>query len=306
VLLVEQCIEGFLNQNLHEHYNKNAIRLVPLATGMFSQAFSFWVNDQAFVIRFNQWKQDFLKNKYANEHFACINIPIPPIIQLGKYNDTWHYAISSLCSGQTLDKLSLEQMHTLLPNLIVTVDHIHAIDLSNQAGYGLMDEHGVGMFNSCIRSLDNRKIPHNWHYLLNSTFLEKRLFLNYKKQMLNLIPACPEQKQLVHGDIGFGNVVWNGTKITGVLDWAESKIGDPLWDIAWLNFWSDDTDYASAFYHFYKCQNRVPKNYEERLLCYSLYIGLTSLAITAHNNKREEYNSIISSLSRLTPLSYCK
>ena len=91
---------------LQNHYNNNAIRFAPLATGMFSQAFSFWVDDQTFVARFNQWKQDFLKDKYASEHFACTNIPIPPIVQLGKYNDTWHYAISPLCAGKTLDQLS--------------------------------------------------------------------------------------------------------------------------------------------------------------------------------------------------------
>ena len=192
-------------------------------------------------------------------------------------------------------------MHTLLPDLITTIDRIHSINLSNHTGYGLMDEHGTGMLNSwkeSLESLDNHKIPYNWHYLLSLTFLEKDFFLSHKQQMLSLISACPEQKQLVHGDVGFGNTVWNGTKITGILDWAESKIGDPLWDIAWLNFWSDDIDYANEFYHFYKYQDQIPQNYEERLLCYSLHIGLTSLIIAAHNNKHEEYNNIKKIMTR--------
>lgn len=280
---------------LQECYNSDVKRLTPLATGMFSHAFSFWVGEKAFVVRFNQFEQDFLKDKYAYEYFACKDIPIPPIIQLGKYNDTWYYAISPLCPGQTLDKLSAEQMHALLPDLITTVNHIHSIDLSDHPGYGLMDEHGTGMFSSwqeSIMSLDNRKINYDWHHLLHKTFLEKDFFLYYKQEMLSLIPDCPEEKQLVHGDIGFDNVICDGKKITGVLDWAESKIGDPLWDVAWLNFWSDEIDYANKFYHFYKCQNQIPQNYKERLRCYSLHISLTSLAIAAHNNNYGEYKRV--------------
>ena len=280
---------------LQKHYTSDATRLSPLATGMFSHAFSFRVGKKAFVVRFNQYEQDFLKDKYAYEHFACKDTPIPPIIRLGKYNDTWHYAISPLCPGQTLDKLNTEQMHALLPDLITTVNRIHNIDLSDHPGYGLMDEHGAGIFSSwqeSIGSLDNRKITCDWKHLLHKTFLEKDFFLYYKQEMFTLIPYCPEKKQLVHGDIGFDNVIYDGKKITGIIDWAESKIGDPLWDVAWLNFWSDEIDYANKFYHFYKRQNQIPQNYKERLRCYSLHIGLTSSAIAAHNNNHDEYKLV--------------
>ncbi len=163
-----------------------------------------------------------------------------------------------------------------------------------------MDERSSGMFNSwqeSIESLDNRKIACNWEHLFHKTFLEKKLFSYYELQILRLIPDCPEEKQLVHGDIGFDNVIWDGTRITGILDWAESKIGDPLWDVAWLNFWSDDIDYANKFYHFYKRQNQIPQNYKERLCCYSLHIGLTSLAIAAYKNNYEEYKRHLPNVS---------
>ena len=43
---------------------------------------------------------------------------------------------------------------------------------------------------------------------------------------------------LLHGDYGFDNVLVDQGKISGVLDWANAKYGDFLYDVAWLDFWS--------------------------------------------------------------------
>ncbi len=37
---------------------------------------------------------------------------------------------------------------------------------------------------------------------------------------------------LLHGDYWPGNVLWNGGRLVGVVDWEESRIGDPLVDLA--------------------------------------------------------------------------
>jgi aminoglycoside phosphotransferase (APT) family kinase protein len=36
----------------------------------------------------------------------------------------------------------------------------------------------------------------------------------------------------VHGDFGSNNVLADGEHITGVVDWSEAMIGDPLYDVA--------------------------------------------------------------------------
>jgi aminoglycoside phosphotransferase (APT) family kinase protein len=37
---------------------------------------------------------------------------------------------------------------------------------------------------------------------------------------------------LLHGDYWPGNVLWNDGRLVGVVDWEESRIGDPLVDLA--------------------------------------------------------------------------
>lgn len=46
-------------------------------------------------------------------------------------------------------------------------------------------------------------------------------------------PPAAEERVLVHGDYRMGNLVVDGTRIVGVLDWEMAALGDPLADLAW-------------------------------------------------------------------------
>ena len=47
-------------------------------------------------------------------------------------------------------------------------------------------------------------------------------------------PGEPRRLVVVHGDAGPGNVLWDGERITGLLDWELCHIGDPDDDLAFL------------------------------------------------------------------------
>ena len=38
---------------------------------------------------------------------------------------------------------------------------------------------------------------------------------------------------MVHGDFRFGNVLYDDTRVTAMLDWEMVHLGDPLEDLAW-------------------------------------------------------------------------
>jgi aminoglycoside phosphotransferase (APT) family kinase protein len=44
----------------------------------------------------------------------------------------------------------------------------------------------------------------------------------------------PRRIGLVHGDLRPGNFLYDGARVTGLLDWEMAHAGDPLEDIAWL------------------------------------------------------------------------
>lgn len=47
-------------------------------------------------------------------------------------------------------------------------------------------------------------------------------------------PERTVQQSIVHGDFRLGNLVWRGDEIVGILDWETAKVGDPLFDVAWM------------------------------------------------------------------------
>ncbi len=47
-------------------------------------------------------------------------------------------------------------------------------------------------------------------------------------------PGEPERPAIVHGDVGVGNVMHDGERLTGLLDWEFSHLGDPIDDLAWI------------------------------------------------------------------------
>jgi aminoglycoside phosphotransferase (APT) family kinase protein len=48
------------------------------------------------------------------------------------------------------------------------------------------------------------------------------------------LPAPGGRLTLIHGDYRLGNMIWQGDAVAAVLDWEESGLGDPYYDLAWL------------------------------------------------------------------------
>jgi hygromycin-B 4-O-kinase len=61
-----------------------------------------------------------------------------------------------------------------------------------------------------------------------------------------------------------------------VLDWSEASIGDPLYDVANIFFWSTWLDCMQQQARYFEAFMRSPK-LRDRLLCYQLRIGLAEV-----------------------------
>ena len=158
-----------------------------------------------------------------------------------------------------------------------------------------MDDAGAGRYPSWAASLgaiaeeDPDDFYGRWSRLYDESFLERPLCEQVLARLIALLPCCPPIRSLVHGDFGFDNVIVAGERITAVLDWANMKYGDFLFDVAWLNFWPSPTRYADLFRRFYAERGRTVPHYEERIRCYTCYIGLEALRFFAHTGQREPY-----------------
>jgi hygromycin-B 4-O-kinase len=285
----EKEVESFLDARFKEQ----VLDLEAIKGGELSQAFSFSVQGENFVLRVNADSTGFHKDVYAFKYFGSAQLPIPEITEIGELNQAQHFAISKKAKGTVLDKLSEEEYDQVIPFALDVLDTIHSIDVRGQGKFGRWDIRGVAPFNSWKEHLLNITADKHGEYekLCKETFLEKEVVRKLFKKLVELVPYCPEELYLLHGDYGFSNVVANGKQITAVLDWTESKYGDFLYDVAWLSFWPPIRDFASICRERYKERGVDIPNYEERILCYNVFSSLESLNFTAKGGdaRKDDY-----------------
>ena len=84
-----------------------------------------------------------------------------------------------------------------------------------------------------------------------------------------------------------------------MIDWGCAKYGDFLYDVAMFDFWQfwypsmNGIDYKMEAKHFFEKQGISVPNFEERIQCYQLHIGLDSMAYCAFR-KNWKYLKLVS------------
>ena len=289
--LTLQEVENFLINK----FNVSISNVSELSSGMFSRSYSCKLNDDELVLRLNNDAKDFKKDIYARENFGN-KLSIPEILECGSFNERFCFAIMHRCKGVTHDRLDRNEAKIILPEIINIVEKIRSIEVSGKEGYGLLDENGKGQYeswSSSIASFYNHKLPQiDIEELFDGSILRREIFDYHYKKMFELLSFCSEEKYLVHGDFGFDNLLVSDGKVTGVIDWAESKYGDFLYDVAWLDFWSNNIDYASQFKRYYAENKNDVSYFDERIHCYRLHIGLSGLIISAFLNDKQDYEQV--------------
>ena len=185
----------------------------------------------------------------------------------------------------------------MLPSLLARLDSIQRVETHDTTGYGDWAPDGHGRFPSwrayLVRVIENDAEGYyrDWHVLFRESFLERDLYEAVYRRMLRLAAHCPEERALIHNDYWFMNLLGDGKRITGVIDWANSLYGDPVYEIARLawggeypGWWYPDG--ASILHTRY---GAMP-GYAERIACYQCHIALDDLRFYAKTGRREEYD----------------
>jgi hygromycin-B 4-O-kinase len=184
-----------------------------------------------------------------------------------------------------------------LPDLLALHDRIAAIELGPGAGSLRADGRGQhpswAAFLTGIADQDAPGFWHGWRALFDTTFLDRRLWDELHRRFLELVPFCPEERRLVHGDFGFDNVLVEGDRVSAILDWANAKVGDPLFDVAYLCFWS--TRHADLL----RARYGAAPAYDARISCYHLLFALDALRFYAKAGRRESYDWIVERIETL-------
>ncbi len=270
--------------------------VAPLGRGEWSRAFAYRrTGGEAagdYVVRFGAYLEDFAKDRLA-ARYAGPDLPIPRVIEIGEAFGGY-YAIAERVFGGYIDEVGEAQMRGLLPSLFAALDAARLADLSDTAGYGGWGADGAASYPSWRAALLDVAADRptdriaGWRERLAASDVGSGPFESAYARLEALAGCAPEERHLIHSDLLHFNVLVEGDRVTGVLDWGCALYGDFLYDLAWLCFWQpwypawQRIDFrAEAERHYAEIGLAVPQ-LEARLRCCQIHIGLGSLAYQAY------------------------
>ncbi|WP_113618691.1 aminoglycoside phosphotransferase family protein [Chitinophaga flava] len=249
----------------------------PVQDGEESFAFRVIISGKKYVLRANHHIHGFEKDDFVCRRFAGPALPIPEIEAIGVLDNGVAWCLSVLVPGVTLQDLPV----AALPSVTGAVDGVMkamaAAPLDGMSGFGPFNAQGHGRYTSWkayLESIVNDPL-YNWQEAGKRVAMKRVVPL--QEQLLQSIAACPEKRQLVHGDFGSNNVLTDGHLVTGVIDWSEAMIGDSLYDMANIFFWRtwlDCMEYQARYFEAFPLD-------KARLACYQMRIGLEQVYQTA-------------------------
>lgn len=218
---------------LTSRYGGEAVRdLEPLSGGFWSSAYGYRTADgRELVVRFGQF--GFEADRSAMAH-AGPHLSIPEVLEVGTAFDG-SYAISVRARGRFLEDVRAEEADVAGPTITRLLGALHAVPADPTAGPpdawrrflvdGLAD--------------DPTRTVHGWRPRIADDAAVDRLFRACEARVGELSEACPERRDLVHGDLLHGNVLVSddASRVNAVFSWKCSVRGDFLFDTAWCTFW---------------------------------------------------------------------
>jgi hygromycin-B 4-O-kinase len=291
---------------LREHLGRDVGDVEYAGEGAWSRCFGFSDRGRDLVIRFGRFLDDFESDRRAAS-FRSEALPVPEFLELGEALGGY-FAISSRVRGQPLESLDAEDWQAVLPSLFATLDAIREIDLSKTTGYGDWARAPFRSWRDFLIAVDAdppQSRTSGWRQKLIDSPDGDDLFCEGHALLQDLTDASPGPRAVVHGDLVNRNVFVEEGQLSGVFDWGCALYGDFLYDVAWIEFWTPWYEGAAeldirgeATRHYQEIGLDVP-DFDHRMRCCGLHIGLAHLAYNAHTGDGEALTAVA---QRMTPL----
>lgn len=256
-----------------------------IGSGEGAEAYAFEADGEPKVLRLSpETDYGFQKDAYAATHFANGDyLPIPAVQAVGQTEDGGYYAISDRYPGRDIHSLRSDEK----PSIEAVADLLDNLRIAPVAGnnYGWWrGETGDGDQTSWQQTLevfrDLPKAPHLAHMRSRDPAFFQRL----DATIGNLLAYCPEERQLVHGDLA-GNILIEDREVSAVIDWSHSMYGDSLYDLAHLAADHPDQNYLERLEALYTKEGSLPQNFRQRVTCYMLLRKASDISWAATANR---------------------
>lgn len=268
--------------------------VAPIDMGELSKVYRFTHQNEHYVVHFRNNRETFDKAKFIYEQYYSPETPMPKVVKIGQIEQIY-YAISERISGEPVNQLPLDTIKKLLPSIIDVFTAMNRVPIT-ETGYGRFTSSGQVMAPNWLEYFKSFYDPNmtgfyaGWYDLFETSFLEKDFFYTVYDKIVELSVHVPEQRYLVHGDFHLGNLLSDGERITGVVDWEMGTYGDFMFDVAVLDYWTPQANFAQTLRETWEQHGRTIPHFEERLLSFKLFNGLDALRFYAQIKRRENYD----------------
>ena len=269
--------------------------------GAWSRCFGFRHDGVDLVVRFGAHLEDFAKDDHA-QHFARPGLPAPSVLAVGPAGGG-HYAISARCFGTPIEHATPAQWEALLPSVVTMFDALRSCAVAPGAGWGLWRANGTapqeGWRHALLSVADEHPRHSGWRSKLDAHHGAKEAFA-WGLGLLDEAAIDNVPHAVIHSDLINRNVHVVDDQVTGVFDWGCSMYGDPLYELAWFQFyapWYPHLDIAALTAGVLACDRAG--SHTERLLAAMMHIGLGSIVYGAARNAGDDIGDAIARMKAI-------
>lgn len=263
-LLTTEAVIDFL-----ERFHEDSVTdLYFISGGKHSEAFSYVTQENIYIIRFNKSNRGFLKDLYAYEHFSNGEILIPKIYDIGNYSDDIFYCISEKIEGETPKEMYKRNDFTSLYIQFEEIEKIKNLEIPKEySGFGEFEintDTKFVSFKEYLENIYNSNDIIDWEKVKLIPFFNQEFFEYLVKKINELTEYSDNVRNVAHGDFGNDNLFIKDEKISGIIDWERSRIGDHFLDVGRVVLFCPNREATvRAVLDFYKDKNH--KHYKERI-----------------------------------------
>jgi aminoglycoside phosphotransferase (APT) family kinase protein len=227
---------------LARHSGTTPSDLEPLTGGAWSSAWAYRMGGEELVIRFGRERSWYEADRMAMA-FNGPDLPVPQVREVGTTPTGRAYAISVRHHGRFLEDTPVQYADALAPTLTRLLVALYQVPGSPDLP---VMWHPAGAPVRSWRELvltrlvdDPANRVHGWRAALDADPKLAALSAAVCERVRTLVEACPERRDLIHGDLLHGNVLVSPDyhRIQAVLSWKCSLRGDFLYDAAWCSVW---------------------------------------------------------------------
>lgn len=282
------------NEKLSEILGSSVTNLSPIEMGELSRVFSFEWKDLSYVVHFKETKESLEKARYMSQTYGS-HLPIPKVMKVGEIDGVF-FAISDKAEGKPISTFSPSQQEIILQDVAKHLVALGQVNVDRSQGYGWISPEGHTTSASWVETIetffkiDPNDFYQDWTRLYDESFLERSLFEEGYSAMMELLQYAPDRPLLVHGDFHLGNMLSDGSRVTGIVDWEMAMYGDFMFDVAGLHFWSPALDFPQKVRDSCSVNKIDIPHFDERLRCYMLFKAIDGLRFYAKQDSRPSYD----------------